>query len=291
MKRLIVAVVLFLASSVASAFTPSPGLWYNPSESGRGFNIEIQNNVMAVASYVYDQQGNPIWYTSSGIFDEGTGSFTGSFDAARGGQCLGCSYVPPVLTSGAGGPMQIVFTSAETATLYFQGGSTPIQLFNFGYNGKNGYFLGEWAFSMNVQGVVSAQWINFRGYFTGSDGTVYVQGTGDGVPSTTALGVYEASSDTFIVVVIDGGTRGTGGRFTYNFKGDNSRMFGAGSIGPSGAPPSYSAIGSRILTPSEIGITGSAGMTLNAKTIQVAPSIAVLQHLEQAIQAHIRSNQ
>ena len=288
MKRLIVAVVLFVASSVASAFTPSPGLWYNPSESGRGFNIEIQNNVMAVASYVYDQQGNPIWYTSSGIFDEGTESFTGSFDGAAGGQCLGCSYVPPVLTSGEGGLMQIVFTSAETARLYFQGGSTPIQHFNFGYNGKNGYFLGEWAFSINVQGAVSAQWINFTGYYTGTDGTVYVQGTGDGVPSTTALGVYEATSDTFIVVVIDGGT---GGTFTYNFKGDNSRMFGAGSVGPTAAPPSYPAIGSRILTPSELGVTASAGMIVNAKSIQVAPSIAVLQHLEQAIQAHIRSNQ
>ena len=104
MKRLIVAVVLFVASSVASAFTPSSGFWYNPSESGRGFNIEIQNNVMAVASYVYDQHGNPIWYTSDGIYDEATQTFTGTFDTAVGGQCLGCSYVRPVLTSGVQKP-------------------------------------------------------------------------------------------------------------------------------------------------------------------------------------------
>src|ERR1019366_4491502 len=149
MKRLIVAVVLFVASSVASAFTPSSGLWYNPSESGRGFNIEIQNNTMAVASYVYSQSGTPIWYTSAGTFNEGTETFTGAFGSAVGGQCLGCPYVSPTLTGNAGGPMQIVFTSFERGTLYFQGGSTPIQHFNFGYNGKTGYFQGEWAFSFN----------------------------------------------------------------------------------------------------------------------------------------------
>ena len=286
MKRLIVAVVLFVASSVASAFTPSSGFWYNPSESGRGFNIEIQNNVMAVASYVYDQHGNPIWYTSDGIYDEATQTFTGTFDSAVGGQCLGCSYVRPVLTSGAGGPMQIVFTSFETATLYFQGGSTPIQHFNFGYNGKNGYLLGEWAFSVNVQGAVNGQWINFDRYYTATDGTVYVQGNGDGMPSTTALGLYNPSLDAFVVVTQDG----AGSHTTYDLTGNNSLMFGAASIGPTGAPPSGPAVGSRILTPSELGVTAPAGMTVNAKSIQVAPSIAVLQQLEQAIQAHIRSH-
>ena len=290
MKRLIVAVVLLVASSVASAFTPSPGLWYNPSESGRGFNIEIQNNTMAVASYVYDQQGTPIWYTSAGNFNEGTETFTGAFGSAVGGQCLGCAYVRPTLSGNAGGPMHIVFTSFESGTLYFQGGSTPIQHFNFGYNGKNDYFLGEWAFSFNIYGLISAQWINFTGHYIGSDGTVYVQGIGDGSPSTIALGGYFASEDTFIVVVGEG----TGYLTSYILKGDNSRMIGRGWLEPTGTPISGSgsaAIGSRILTPSELSATGSADAAAYAKSAAAEPSVDVLQQLESGIQSYIRSRQ
>jgi hypothetical protein len=80
-----------------------------------------------------------------------------------------------------------------------------------------------------------------------------------------ALGLYVASEDGFIVVLGDGGTYMT----SYIFlEGDNSRMIGRGWIEPTGTPVSGSgsaAVGSRILTPSELGVTAPAGMTVNAK--------------------------
>ena len=47
MKRLIVAILCLMWVSTASAFQPRTGHWWNPAESGRGFNIDIQDNVLA----------------------------------------------------------------------------------------------------------------------------------------------------------------------------------------------------------------------------------------------------
>lgn len=269
MKRGFAWCLLFGAcvlSYAANALTPAQGLWYNPNESGRGLDIEIQNNVMSVATYVYDVHGIPVWYTSSGIYNEAALTFTGSFDSAVGGQCFGCPYVRPVLTSDAGGPMQIVFTSYETGTLHFQGGSTPIQHFNFGYAGKQGYLQGEWAFSMSLptlgsSNLISTEWIVFSGTYTGSDGTVYEHGTEDGNSSVIALGKYDAASDEFAIVI--GG--GFGQPLSYRMSGDNSRMSGSGWIGAAFSGYSYLSVGSRLHTPSEL----SAGAQTVVKSAQV----------------------
>lgn len=293
MKLFIVAVMLFVVSGVANAFTPAPGFWYNPNESGRGFNIEIQDNIMAVATYVFDQHGTPIWYTSAGTFNEGTETFAGNLANAVGGQCLGCTYVPPIVSGNAGGPMHIVFTSFENGVLYFQGGSTPIQHLDFGFAGKNGYFQGEWAFSYSSpSGSISSQWIVFSGYYTASDGTVYAQGTGDSYSSSThALGLYVPSLDGFIVATGDG----SGYITSYAFSGDNSRMIGAGWFEPPGASISgngYPAVGSRILNPSQLSpATASAGMAAFGKSARIQAPIEVLQQLESGVQSYIRAHQ
>jgi hypothetical protein len=285
MKLLLVVTLLFVTCGSANAHTPSSGLWYNPSESGRGFNIEIQNNVMAVASYVYDQHGNPIWYTSAGIYDEATQTFTGTFDSDVGGQCLGCSYVRPVLTSGAGGPMQIVFTSYETGTVFFNGGSTPIQHFNFGYAGKDGYLQGEWAFSANTGGVVHGEWIVFDGTYMGTDGRVYQAGHGDSYPLMTALGMYFPSSNSFVVAI----DHGDGYTSVYVMGGDNARMLGANWFVPTGTVTSGNGVpasANRMLTPYEVGGAGHS-----AKSAPAVAHTDVLPRLASSIQAYIRAHQ
>jgi hypothetical protein len=41
-----------LSANMAFAVTPENGWWWNPAESGRGFNIETQNNTVFVATFV-----------------------------------------------------------------------------------------------------------------------------------------------------------------------------------------------------------------------------------------------
>jgi hypothetical protein len=42
------------------------GWWYNKDALGSGISIEIQNGDLFMGWYTYDQNGNPIWLSSSG---------------------------------------------------------------------------------------------------------------------------------------------------------------------------------------------------------------------------------
>lgn len=251
MKKMLVA--LLFASQSAFAFLPAPGLWQSGTIDGQGFNIETQNNIMIVTSYVFDASGKPIWYLSAGAYDESLRTFTATFANATGGSCLACAYKAPAKNGNAGGDMKIVFTSREAGTIFFQGGSRQITHLNFGYGGGNtGYFYGEWQFSFNIHGLVTSQWIVFSGTtFTGSDGTIYAVGNEDSRSGTTALASYIPSIDEYLILIDDG----TGYQFTYEFKGDQQRMIGQGWIEPSGVIATGTgsvAVGNRILTQSEL---------------------------------------
>src|ERR1700722_3698674 len=54
------------SETVPPLTTPETGWWWNPAEGGRGFAIEIQGNAMYFAGYMYDPNGNALWYLASG---------------------------------------------------------------------------------------------------------------------------------------------------------------------------------------------------------------------------------
>lgn len=79
---------------------PEPGHWYNPEQSGTGFNLEFQDGVLAGYYYGYAEDGEPEWYlvtkqllrsSSAGVMWEAT------VEPQRfsGGKCMGCPYVEP----------------------------------------------------------------------------------------------------------------------------------------------------------------------------------------------------
>jgi hypothetical protein len=97
------------------AFVPSTGIWWNSTESGRGFNIEIQYSIMTVTHFVFDASGNATWYTSAGTYNETTHRFSGTLDAATQGQCFGCNYKTPIRTSNKGGAISPLLSLREHA--------------------------------------------------------------------------------------------------------------------------------------------------------------------------------
>ena len=62
MLRSTVLAFLMAVAGVCDAVLPDGGWYWNPAEAGRGFNIEIQDNLLFVAAFVYDVQGKPVWY-------------------------------------------------------------------------------------------------------------------------------------------------------------------------------------------------------------------------------------
>ena len=105
------------------AFTPVTGLWWNPNESGSGYDIPIQRGVMVVTMYSCVPGGDPLWYLVVGTLANAGGGVaaSGTLDEYHGGQCATCAYQMPAMM-GNDGVMTITFTSPVAATVHLPGG-------------------------------------------------------------------------------------------------------------------------------------------------------------------------
>lgn len=258
MNRCIRSLAFVVASLVLSPFAhaitvggPVTGLWYDANEPGRGFNIELQGDTMAVTTYIYDDAGAPLWYLSTGTYDQTTGIFTGTYDSYSDGQCFGCTWVAPILHQASGGPITITFQTNQTAVLTYDGGSVNIAKINYGYGNKTDMLYGEWAFTYNDLGTVDGDWIVFDTPYTDGNGIAYVSGYVVGSPDDTALGRYVDTANEVQIIV----TRGTEQR-SYRFGiFDDHRAIGVVAVYDNGVPTTpdpMTATGSRLLYKSEL---------------------------------------
>lgn len=140
MKRWLFALLTFLPGG-AFALQPDSGWWYNPAESGRGFNIEFQGDNIFVAAFIYDEAGRQIWYSGGGAIDNN--SWSGQLTRFQNGQCLHCVYTSPDVLA-MSGPFSIRFTSHETAQVEWEGVAVSLERFRFGFSGAIEDYLGEW---------------------------------------------------------------------------------------------------------------------------------------------------
>lgn len=144
LMRAIVVSCTLAGSSIAQAVLPDNGWYWNANESGRGFNIEIQNNVLFMAGFIYDAQSKPIWVVTGGPMSSDH-TYSGQVIQTTSGQCLGCSYQPP--TGTAFGTATINFTGPSTATITINGFVFQTERQQFGHDFTNNAtpLLGEWA--------------------------------------------------------------------------------------------------------------------------------------------------
>ena len=123
----------FVANGLSAAHDPNEpqtGWWWNPVEGGRGFSVEVQAGNAYIATYMYDAQGNPVWYLS-GPGKLTNNNYQGRWTAYSGGQSLTGPYKAPSATSDAGS-LTVQFTSRTTALLTLPDGrQIPIQRFGF----------------------------------------------------------------------------------------------------------------------------------------------------------------
>jgi hypothetical protein len=151
MKRLIAVILCLLWVSTAFAFQPRSGTWANLQESGRAFNIDIQDGLMIMIVYAYQAGGAPQWYLASGAMTNGGHSFTGTLDKYQGGQCITCSFAGPPTLIGNDGVISVNFSNETNALVTLPGGrTTAIQPFNFGIGDPPLGLLGEWIFVYDI---------------------------------------------------------------------------------------------------------------------------------------------
>jgi hypothetical protein len=104
---------------------PQNGWWWNPDESGRGFFMEWQCATLDMAGYMYDDQGNSVWYLAWGeATSPGAYSFVGKWWRYANGQTLTGAWKPNQRIDDNVAPVTVQFDSSTTATMTLPNGRT-----------------------------------------------------------------------------------------------------------------------------------------------------------------------
>jgi hypothetical protein len=142
-------------ASLQSAIAASPSaavwtdMWWNPSESGWGVNIADQAGVLFILLFLYDQDGNPRWY-SAGVFQTSINS--SGYPIYQGdlyfttGPWFDAPFNPQAVNRQKVGSLTFAPSSPYSAQLsYSVNGvnvSKQIQRFTFNHIPLTGYYLG-----------------------------------------------------------------------------------------------------------------------------------------------------
>ena len=112
----------------AATFAITPGItgsWYNPAQSGQGFNVEVlPNNIFVAFWYVFDKNGNNLWLSGTGTVSGD--SVTVNLVQTNGG-FFPPNFDPTKITRPQWGTVTFKFTDCTNGTATW----TPVDTVNF----------------------------------------------------------------------------------------------------------------------------------------------------------------
>ncbi len=201
----IVALVTLLWASLSHALTPESGWWWNESESGRGFSIELQNNTIFMSGFLYDASGAPLWFVASGPYSQTANSFEGDMLNLRGGQCITCSYRAATIQPSLG-RIQLRFVSPSTASITWPGGNLAIKRQIYGVAPDIEKLFGTFAFSTagTSNRVHFGNWLTFTQTINDANLGKVAVGTTEG--GRTVVAAFTSAERTAILVLVDAST-------------------------------------------------------------------------------------
>ncbi len=105
---------------------PESGWWWNEQEAGRGFFMEWQNGTLDIAGYMYDDNGNPVWYLTVGDIGGSAAArtFSGTWWSYGNGQTLTGPWRQNARTNSNVAPVTITFSGGDTALMTLPNGRT-----------------------------------------------------------------------------------------------------------------------------------------------------------------------
>jgi hypothetical protein len=123
--------ILFAGAAQATTPTIAPvsGYWWNPSQTGNGFVIEIQNNQLFMAGFLYAASGEATWVATLGPMSSSS-AYAGTLFTDSGGQTLTGAYQGAPRSTTTLGPISITFITDTKATIVWPGGTENIQRFD-----------------------------------------------------------------------------------------------------------------------------------------------------------------
>jgi hypothetical protein len=92
-------------------------LWWNPAESGWGFNIAHQGDTLFVTWFGYGANMNPTWLVGSDVRKTGTASFSGVLYRTSGPSISAEPWDPSRVTRTPVGSVSVAFSDDSNAVL------------------------------------------------------------------------------------------------------------------------------------------------------------------------------
>lgn len=129
-RHCVLALLALFAVQSASAITPESGFWWVKNQPGSGIAIDITDNWLFMATYVYDFNGDPIWYTAFDTMSDDH-TFHGQLIFSEDGQPLGGPWRDPLrsLLVVPNGNVSIFFDQNDEtkATIVWAGGTQQLE--------------------------------------------------------------------------------------------------------------------------------------------------------------------
>jgi hypothetical protein len=96
-------------------------MWWSPTESGTGYNIQAAHGTLVMTVYSYNADGSPQWFLTSGPLTLDGRTYVGTLDKYRDGQCISCAYSGRPSADGVAGPVMIRFFDESRAQIMLPG--------------------------------------------------------------------------------------------------------------------------------------------------------------------------
>ncbi|MCB1581763.1 MAG: hypothetical protein R3E90_07370 [Marinicella sp.] len=217
MKKTLTLLTFMFASLPTLAFTPESGLYWSSNEPGSGYNFEIQDNFFFGVFYVYDNFGNPYWYTTSGFLD-GNSYYEGPIYLSEDGPCLACQWQQNNTYQTNLGTVKINFLTETHANMTLLGETIALERFNFFLGDELQKMRGEWQVVYDVSQysdnypfygdvLIFEQTETFNGDYlaTGcrSESTAYNRCTNYALNNNDLAAAYDFQNNELIAVVRD----------------------------------------------------------------------------------------
>jgi hypothetical protein len=124
---ILLAAASILASPVyATSFTTDQSdLYYVAEESGWGIQLVQRGSVIFATLFVYDQNGNPTWYTATMAYTANL-TWTGTLYTTTNGTYFGSPWNPATLTVTPVGTMTWSAQTVDTGTLTYVVNGVPV---------------------------------------------------------------------------------------------------------------------------------------------------------------------
>ena len=189
-----IALLLLCASHLVCAATVPPvdGIYWDPSQGGRGYAVETQNDLMFIAIYNYDADSEATFY-----FIQGT--WNGSTHAVDNAHLLQVSSGPwvggPFSPIGAvidKGPVTFQFPTFTTARFVYNGKTSNLQRFLYNYSSSADSLMGgTWHAAFGGLGIYFGELVGVSGPCTISEC--------DTIPEAFVGGRIDGGSDRVLV--------------------------------------------------------------------------------------------